>query len=309
VILLLLAVSLPGLFWDKGPETAAAIKQAHFTNICVPPSRAQAWQGMSGVSVGAVDISKLVKLPAPGVQYRINEASATRAPWVDSNGWRYLRGGGQRFYSRSLGNSAGLSAAEAYTFCASLLIDTDPGGLEPLGEMVQFLDRLPKTEYPRLANFDFIDDGSQASAEFMNLLIRRNLLFRLLPPSERSSPQAVALGTPDFPKSEAGNPSLLAEKVRSRIGDYKRLVRIYGGETVIGQLTGVGGRARLLLLNYDTRRPVEGIRIRILGEYRSYRLASFANPDLKLLDYTGQNGATEFTIPVLKIFAVVDLAS
>jgi hypothetical protein len=57
------------------------------------------------------------------------------------------------------------------------------------------------------------------------------------------------------------------------------------------------------------RRPVEGIRIRILGEYRTYSLASFANPDLKLLDYNGQNGVTEFTIPVLKTFAVVDLAS
>jgi hypothetical protein len=308
MIFLLLAVSLPGLFWDKGPETASAIKEARFTHISVPSSLAKAWQGVSGVSVATVDIGKLVKVPAPGVQYRINEASATTAPWVDSNGWRYLRAGDQRFYSRSFGKAAALSAAEAYTFGAALLIDTNPAGLEPLSEMLQFLDRLPRAEYPRLANCDFIDDGSPESAEFMNLLIRRNLLFRLLPPSEGSSRDAVALGTPDFPRSEAGNPSLLAEKVRARIGDDKRLVRIYGSETVIGQLTGSAGNARLLLLNYDIRHPVEGIRIRVLGEYRSHQLAAFASPDTKVLDYVGQNGATEFTIPLLKTFAVVDFA-
>jgi len=45
---------------------------------------------------GAAPPADAVKLNEPKVQYRNNEASATRSPWIDANGWRILRSGGDR---------------------------------------------------------------------------------------------------------------------------------------------------------------------------------------------------------------------
>jgi len=236
VIVLALAVLLPSLFWDQGPDTAAALRDAGIAHVSVPQAMAQSWQKVPGISVEVADPQGMRKLPAPSVRFRMNEASATRSPWVDANGWRYLRYAGSKFYCDAPGKAAALAAAEAYTYGAGTLIHTDIDGLKPLGQMLQFLEKLPHVDLPAVSDIRFIDDGSPQSGELMNLLIRRNLLFRIAKPGESGSGPVVRVGSKEYPKAEAANPSLLAEKVRANLTDEKRSLRIYGSEVVIARL-------------------------------------------------------------------------
>src|SRR5262245_43766304 len=94
--LILLAI-LPRLYWDQSPETAGAVKQAGVDRIYVPAARKDAWT-KTGVEAAVIDPAKLTKLAAPGVQYRMNEASATSVPWIDANGWRLERDPTRTYY-------------------------------------------------------------------------------------------------------------------------------------------------------------------------------------------------------------------
>lgn len=308
MIVLALAVLLPSLFWDQGPDTAAALRDAGIAHVSVPQAMAQSWQKVPGISVEVADPQGMRKLPAPSVRFRMNEASATRSPWVDANGWRYLRYAGSKFYCDAPGKAAALAAAEAYTYGAGTLIHTDIDGLKPLGQMLQFLEKLPHVDLPAVSDIRFIDDGSPQSGELMNLLIRRNLLFRIAKPGESGSGPVVRVGSKEYPKAEAANPSLLAEKVRANLTDEKRSLRIYGSEVVIARLLAQDGSARLYLINYQSgRRAVEGIRVRVAGDYSKHSILAYGAPGRALIDYSMKTGATEFTLPELKTYAVIDL--
>src|SRR5579872_3165653 len=88
--LLFLSAFFPSLYWDKGADIAPALKQAGIDRVYVPDARVAAWSN-AGVEAIGVDPATLTKLATPGVQYRMNEASATSVPWIDANGWRYPR--------------------------------------------------------------------------------------------------------------------------------------------------------------------------------------------------------------------------
>jgi hypothetical protein len=227
---------------------------------------------------------------------------------VDSNGWRFLRDPGGRFVYHAPGKAAALAAAEAYVFGVQADVQTDAAGAKPLAEMKSFLQSLtPTGAMPALFNFDYVDDGSPAAGEFMNLLVRTNLLFKVVKQPEADA-TTVALGSAQYPKSEGGNPKLLAEKVRAQVTDEKRLLRIYGNSTVIGRLVGSADHTRLFLLNYEAaRNSVDGIRVRVLGNFPQQHLAEFQSPDAKLVDYKTSSEATEFTLRELPVIAVIDL--
>jgi hypothetical protein len=175
--------------------------------------------------------------------------------------------------------------------------------------MLAFLKHVGSEDLPALVNIGFVDDSSPQSGEFMNLLVRRNLLFRVVKNPDPKLDLTVQLGSPQYPRSEAGNPNLLAEKVRSNLMDEKRLLRLYGSEVVVGRLVGNGNRARLYLLNYGAARsPVHGIRIRILGVYPKQDIVEYDRPNARLLDVSAVSGATEFTVPELKVFGVINLS-
>lgn len=306
--LLLAVLLLPSLFWDKGPETAQILKQAGIHSIDIPASSADSWKPVTGIKVQIADPSGLIKLAAPGISFHEEEASATSAPWVSSSGWRFIRQPDGRFYYDAPGESASVAAAEAFMYDAHALIHTDAAGLAPLGSMLQFLKKFGSSDMPPLVNIGFIDDGSAASGEFMNLLVRRNLLFKVTKPGDPHVNLDVALGSPEYPRKEAGNPVLLAEKARANLTDNKRLLRIYGSDIVIGRLVGNSSRARLYLLNYGAGKSVvEGIRVRLLGAYSRPQLAVNGNPGASLIDVIDKKDALEFTLPELKDFAVVDL--
>jgi hypothetical protein len=256
------------------------------------------------------DAAQLSKAVTPRVTMRANVASATRAPWVDSNGWRYLRQPDEHFYCEAPGAAAAaLAAAEGFAYGVHVAIHTDGAGLEPLTKMLAFLRNVKDGDWPPLVNIGFVDDGSAESGEFMNLLVRRNLLFRVVKQADPKLDLTVVPGSAQYPKAEAANPSLLAEKVRANLTDRKRLLRIYGSEVVVGRLVGSGSAARLYLINYGAARsPAHGVRIRVLGAFSKQRAAQFDSTETKLMDVTMDSRATEFTLPELKTFAIINLA-
>ena len=257
-----------------------------------------------------VDATGLSKAVTPRVTFHANEASATRAPWVDSNGWRYLRQPDGHFYCDAPGAAAAaLAAGEAFAYDVHVAIHTDDAGSASLAKMLAFLRTVKGDDFSPLVNIGFVDDGSAEAGEFMNLLVRRNLLFRVVKQADPTLDLTVVPGSAEYSKAEAANPSLLAEKVRSNLTDAKRLLRLYGSEVVVGRLVGHGGDARLYLINYGAARsPAHGVRVRVLGAFSKQEAAQFDAPETKLIDVSVDSKTTEFTLPELKTFAIINLA-
>jgi hypothetical protein len=250
-----------------------------------------------------------VKLDVPKVEYRINEASASRSPWIDANGWQILRAPARRYYYDVPAASVALAAAEAFMYGAKADIHTDTAGAAIFNRMLQFLRQIPERgDLPTMANIGVIDDGSEETGELMNLLTRRNLLYRIVTAPDPHLDLNIRLGSEEYPKSEAQDPSRLAQKIRSELTDEKRLLRVYGSEVVIARLVGTGGQVRIHLLNYANR-PVTGLRVRVLGTCPEWHVAAYDKPNLKLQDFTTADGATEFTVPEMNTYAVIDLSA
>jgi hypothetical protein len=252
-----------------------------------------------------------VKLNEPRVQMRNNEASATRSPWIDANGWRILRTPAKKFVYHVKGEAAALAAAEAFTYGTDALISTDAAGEAAFAKMLAFLKTLPAVDLNPVADFGVVDDGSDLSGELLNLVTRMNLLCKIEKTPDRAFRLNVQIGTKEYPKEDARNPSILAHKIRSQIGDENRSLRIYGTEVVVARLLASPEKARVLLLNYSlvnySNRPVLGMRVRVRGAFAKGDPHAFALPAATAADWTTDGPATEFSIPELRTFAVVDL--
>jgi len=306
--LLLWLAALPCLYWTQGIETAPSLKAAGIERLCVPPERAEAWRGagFSPVPIGEGDLAVRDLLLAPGIKARADRASATRSPWVDANGWRFLRNpAGQYVYDLPAGRAA-LAAAEAYAYGADAVLKIDPADVESLGRMMQFLSQLPANELPDAADLAVVDDGSAPLGEVLNLLVRRNLLVKVVKAPTAEFGINVKLGTKEYPLKEAGEPSALALKVRRQLGDEQRALRIFGSEAVIGRLTRDGSHSRLHLLNYGGR-DLDGLRVHLRGTFPEGVAYVAGAGRVGLEEHTAIEGGTEFTVPRLGAYGVVDL--
>ena len=141
-------------------------------------------------------------------------------------------------YANVPAGSAPLAAAEAFVFNVDAIINPDPKDLEDLGKMLRFLKANEQAPLPDMVNIGVVDSPSPLLNEVLNLLTRRNLLYKVVPAPDRTLDLNVQLGTPDFPAEAAANPYEFAARVRAKLGDDKRLVRLYGTSTVIARLTG-----------------------------------------------------------------------
>lgn len=301
MIFLLAAITL---LWDAGPETVEKLKRAGVENIAVPQTSATGWATISAIKADPVDTSAAIKLPTPAMKMRSNVAGATRSPWIDSNGWRILRDRGKRFAYHAPGRSAALAYAEAFVFDADAYIETDVDGLEHFGRMHNFCTSGGASRLPPAANIGVIDDRSVFAGEILNLLVRRNLLFKIV---DKPDPKlGFNLNLATYTKPDEKDPSAIAQRIRAELGDDKRLVRVYGTEVVIARILTDGKRSRLYLLNYSTR-PVEGLRVRVLGRWPKHSIRSYAVNEPKALDFTTDASSTEFTIPELPMLAIIDL--
>lgn len=302
---------LPLIYWTQGIESAAALKQAGIERLAVSPEKVAAWQ-KAGFTVSALspqELSRREKLFVPRVAGRANVASATRRPWIDNNGWRFVRNPAGKFYydltEKAVGKAT-LAAAEAFAYQADAILKIDPADLAAAGKMLAFLRGLPTGNLPPVADIGLIDDGSPATGEVMNLLTRRNLLFKLVPKSSPLFRLNIKLGSREFPETDAADPSAFAQKVRHQLGDENRSLRIYGTEIVIARLTADGNRARLHLLNYSGR-EVDSLRVRLRGLYLKGELKAFGFEDGRLEDFVDTDGATEFTISKMGVYALIEL--
>ena len=253
------------------------------------------------------------EVPAPGIRFIPSVGQATAAPWIDSNGWRFQRGLRKAHYATLPVGSAALAAAEAFAFDVEAILDPTAADVETLGAMLTFLAAHAQPSLPALANIGVVDDASPQMGEILNLLTRRNLLYRVVSSNDRSLNLTVRLGSRDFPQALARNPHEFAARVRAKLGDDKRLVRLYGTSSVVARLTGDGQRTRLFLLSYAGATRMQGrglqpVRVRLLGRYQPTGVAVDSGPaDAQLADVDYPGNATEFSVPPFATLAIVDL--
>jgi len=300
-----LAAMLPWLYWDHGVKTVEAVKQAGIDRLYVPAEQEAAWKA-AGFEARAFDAAKFVKLPAPGVELRADVASATNVPWVNANGWRFERGGARAYIYNVPWRKAALAVAEVYAYGAEAAIHPEPRDLPAVGRMLAFLRSLDDAALPALANIGIVDDGSAVTGEVLYLLARRNLLARVVTAPDPKYDLNVRIGSKEYPKEQAADPSAFAAMIRRKLTDEKRLLRVYGSDVVLGRLTGDGTRVRVHLINYGGGK-VEGLRVRVRGAYTQSKLAAFNVKNAELVDYASADDGTEFTIPEMDVYAVVDL--
>ena len=252
------------------------------------------------------------QVPPPRIEFRPDVSQATTAPWIDLNGARFQRGLKKAHYAKLPAGSAPLAAAEAYTYGVDAILNPDPSDLDALGSMLQFLNAQSRPPLPVMANVGVVDDGSAQMGEILNLLTRRNLLYRVVAAPDRTLNLTVQLGTAEFPKEAAADPYAFAARVRAKIGDDNRLIRLYGTSTVVAHLTGDGTRLRLYLLSYGGRgrqqRGQPSIRVRVVGRYEPVAFAAYGTEaDAKLTDVDNPGKTTEFSVPSFVTIAMVDL--
>ena len=300
--------SLPCVYWTQGVESRAALETAGIRRLCVPPDQVDVWRaaGFSVSPLTAAELASREALPVPGVTPRAGIASPTRTPWIVASGWRFTRQPQARFVYELPSGKAALAAAEAFAYGADVVMKVDPADLGSLGGMLKFLEAVPEADLPPIADVAVVDDGSAVTGEVMNLLTRRNLLFEVVKAPSARARINIAIGTADYPIAEAANPSAFAQKIRRQITDELRSLRVYGSEVVICRLTGDGKQARLHLLNYGGR-EIEGLRIRVRGAYAQGEAASAGAGRLPLTDFVVADGATEFSVPRIATYAVIDL--
>jgi hypothetical protein len=303
-----LSVLLMLLYWPHGLETAPALKEAGVEQILVPPDQVEAWNkaGFKATPLTEAELAARTRLSVPRIAPRSGVASPTRAPWVDANGWRLVRKSGEKFYYELPRGRAALAAAEAFAYDADAVLKIDPADLADFGKMMNFLQRIPQREMTAVADLAIVDDGSTLAGEVMNLLSRRNLLYRVVTAPAPQFKINIQLGAKEYPREDAADPSAFALKIRRQLGDENRALRVYGSEVVISRLTSDGRRARLHLLNYGGR-EIEGLRVRVRGAYARGEAAVYDVGQTQLSDYLVTDGATEFTLPRLTSYAVVDL--
>lgn len=285
LLLLLLCVDAPG-----GSEIRAAFESAGIKRICAE-----------------TDLSSRESLPIPGITARAAVASPTRIPWIVANGWRFTRNPRSKYVYDLPAGKAVLAAAEAHAYGADAALRIDPSDAGPLGAMLTFLEGLAALDLPVVADLAVVDDGSAVTGEVMNLLARRNLLYQILPAPSPLFQINIAVGTPQYPREEAADPSALVLKIRRQLTDDQRTLRVFGSETVICRLTGDERHIRLHLINYGGR-DIEGLRIRVRGSYANGASHVAGVGRVPLQDHVIESGSTEFSVPRLTTYAVVDLA-
>ena len=306
IALLLAAAALPGVLLQEPPGDLTRLTRVPELRVYVPAEHMEKWS-QSGVKVLPANALKAyTAVPPPRIRMQTAVGAATAVPWIDHNGWRIDRGDKRLLYSRLLERAAPLAAAEAFAFDADAVIEPAASDIPALLDMLAFLAELERKSQPVLANIGLVDNGAKQLPEIMNLLARRNLMYRVVNRPDKSLDLNVEIGSREFPVKEAANPYEFAQKIRSKVGDDKRTLRLFNTSTVLARVTGDGSSARVHLINYGNR-PVSWVQVRVLGDYKSGKVRAFGVPEAALRDFAVRDGGTEFTVPVLNRYAVVDL--
>lgn len=301
-MLALMLTSLPGLLWSQRPASEPVLVKAGITEIAVAAADAGAWS-KSSVKAAPVDAARLVKLDEPGVDYKLGQAGATAAPWINSNLWRMLREAESAFVMEPARKALPVAMAEAEAAGVQVYFRVRAEDLDVFAAMLAFLKSVDEPGLAGRANFAVVDNGSNEAGEVMNLLARRNLQFQPVKRRQAGYDLTIELGKAPFTSED---PYEVAGLARSKLGDARRLVRLYGSETTLVRLTGDAKHTRVHLLHYGGEK-VEGIRVRVQGQFSRGVLAAPGRTPAALEERTDDGAGVEFTIPLLETYAVADL--
>lgn len=304
---LLVAAMLPGLHWTGDIDTAKQLTAAGIERIYVAPESRGGWEGLDFTVESDAQLRNYTAVSAPSTRRERSVGMATSIPWIEANGWHFLQGVERAWYQDVPVGRAALAAAEAYSYGVDAVVDVKPEDIASFGAMLQFLKTLPSAEGRTLADIGFVNDGSPEAREAMKLLERRNLLFRAVDQPDPALDLNVQLGSAQFPREGAANPHEFAAHVRQELTDDKRLLRLFGSNVVLGHVATAGPATRVHLLNYGPRGAIDRLRVRVEGAFTSAKLASFETDDAVVLDLTVRGGGTEFTVPRIVTYAVIDL--
>lgn len=305
----LLAASLPLLFWDQGSQTAE-LKKAGVERVAAP-AKVAAELRLAGVTVEVVDPAGVVKLPEPGVLFRRGDAAATQRPWVNAAGWEMLRHPEKRYFYDEVGEKGPLAVVEAFAFGGEAMVRTKPSDLTEMADLLRFLKQLGAGEAGGPVDFVLVDNGDESLPEVMNLMARRNLQFRVAgreAAKKEGGVKVVEIGSAKYPKESAADPYEFALKVRREIPEPERVLKVYGSELVVGRVTGGPAGLRVHLINYGRAR-IEGLRVRVKGKYKAGELKEPEAGAAGLQDFGNASGGTEFTVPSMRTYAVIDLTN
>ena len=235
----------------------------------------------------------------------IGFAAATAEPWVNENGWMLLHARGVAPDKRmvltcrppkdaapKIGANA-LAIAEAAVFGGAYAVPAGALGesATPRGRagrrstiaQLKFIADHPEWfSSPIEATVDVLADTLEPIREVMNLLVRRNLPFRVFtrdhwpadrpaalvligqPPLRDGEQARVAAwrsaGTAILERRSVPDPSAFAAEVRSALGD-RRPFRLTNAQEVIAVLS-VGNQRVLHLLNYGID-PIQDVRVQL----------------------------------------------
>lgn len=300
------------LVGQAGPEAPLAQERRPFAVTAA--ASALVTEGLAAAAPADPVAAGYEAVPPPGVRFVPTVARATNVPWIDSNWWRYRRGLTKASYAALPEGSAALAAAEAFAQDAEAVLDPHASDLDDLRAMLRFLAAHRRPALPPQANIGVVDNGGPELEEVLNMLTRRNLLFQPVQAPDPALDLNIRIGSPEFPEDVAFNPYEFAQLVRTKLGDDRRLVRLYGTSTVLAHLTSGGGRTRLFLLQFTRgrRTPVsdnaQAVQVRLRGLHQPTGFAGYQSlPGAALSDLRHVDGATEFWVPDFAILAIVDL--
>ncbi|MBS1830572.1 MAG: hypothetical protein JST93_35050 [Acidobacteria bacterium] len=242
------------------------------------------------------DTAGYQKATAPGVRYRMNMAMATSSPWVDSNLWRYQRNHQASYLCDTKGKSVVVAMAEAHSTGVKLALQIAPEQQADFDKMTAFLQQIPGGPSKPWVNFTVSDDGSFQAGEVMNLLSRRSI------------PYSVATKGDYALTAKMTNAYEAMQDIREKLGDDKRVLRLFGSELTLAVAAREGNRVRLHLINYG-QRPVEYLRLRVHGVFREANIKAYLYGGIapKFKDLETGKDYTEFTLESLGPYGVLDL--
>jgi hypothetical protein len=307
VIWVVIAAILPGLQWAGETDTASQLRDAGIERVIVASPSVGAWSELGFLAETDERLAAYTAVEAPSVRMERSIAAATSVPWVEANGWHFLRGVERAWYRDIPTGRAALAAAEAYSYGVDAVLDATSEDLAAFGDMLRFVRSVNQGDEETLADIGFVDDGTPEAREAMKLLERRNLLFRAVERADPTLDLNVQIGSEEYPRSAAADPHEFATHVRMKLTDQRRLLRIYGSDVVLGHVSSVGETTRVHLLNYGPSGTVAGLRVRVDGIFSKAELASFGTNTAEVVDLRVRDGGTEFTVPEIVLYAVVDL--
>src|SRR5262245_57992886 len=103
----------------SGTENRAALDRAGIKTVCTD-----------------ADLAGREPLTTLGIAARAGVASPTRAPWIDANGWRFLRRPTAKYVYTVPAGKAALAAAEAFAYGVDAALTIDPADAGSLAAML-----------------------------------------------------------------------------------------------------------------------------------------------------------------------------